>query len=458
MSQPQAQPPQSTNHEYKKLKKSDIWKWFNCQSSRHDQRLIRSMVLKILRDNNLLTAKVRDNEDRQNMELLLENYIDRCPGLVREKYEESPDKTMYYLRSLMLQERRSFKHNARRQEKRDTTRRNHHRDGLDDTGEVDDYDINNPDEDEGKEDEQDSEMERRVVISANCHNDATSSLAIVPTAEDRDRNCRPNEEMPTEVDPPSSTKDISSVLPSCESRERDLTAQQRGRCAVTRVPSVASEVQHNTPAHFSANHIRDYHSHDARHNTDPDYAYAPSWSYFFAGSQEDATEQELDACDYRENADHNFGAILEHPTWQSSPITDRRPDLDAQVPQGTGFSNENEYTQVRGTPGLDGLDRGNNPGDQERSTVEAVQLSTGLGTGLQLPPTMYSVYDFLQYLHLLLGEKLEALRKHQSLEDDERSRLLHRIRDLEGEVFDLRRGIFRERRGDPDQPPPHPYM
>ncbi|GIJ82979.1 hypothetical protein Asppvi_001496 [Aspergillus pseudoviridinutans] len=58
--------------------------------------------------------------------------------------------------------------------------------------------------------------------------------------------------------------------------------------------------------------------------------------------------------------------------------------------------------------------------------------------------------------NLRLKEDLERLRKHESggtdddaldeLEDEERSRLQRRIRDLEGEVFDLRRGVWKERR------------
>ncbi|PWY91367.1 hypothetical protein BO94DRAFT_544753 [Aspergillus sclerotioniger CBS 115572] len=60
--------------------------------------------------------------------------------------------------------------------------------------------------------------------------------------------------------------------------------------------------------------------------------------------------------------------------------------------------------------------------------------------------------------NLRLKEEQEALRKRQSgdggadddaldeLEDEERSRLHRRIRDLEGEVFDLRRGVWQERR------------
>ncbi|PWY75121.1 hypothetical protein BO70DRAFT_364192 [Aspergillus heteromorphus CBS 117.55] len=64
--------------------------------------------------------------------------------------------------------------------------------------------------------------------------------------------------------------------------------------------------------------------------------------------------------------------------------------------------------------------------------------------------------------NLRLKEELEALRKRQSgdggadddaiddLEDEERSRLHRRIRDLEGEVFDLRRGVWKERRDELD--------
>ncbi|GIC84444.1 uncharacterized protein Aud_000260 [Aspergillus udagawae] len=58
--------------------------------------------------------------------------------------------------------------------------------------------------------------------------------------------------------------------------------------------------------------------------------------------------------------------------------------------------------------------------------------------------------------NLRLKEDLERLRKRESggtdddaldeLEDEERSRLERRIRDLEGEVFDLRRGVWKERR------------
>ncbi|GIJ99413.1 hypothetical protein Aspvir_001545 [Aspergillus viridinutans] len=58
--------------------------------------------------------------------------------------------------------------------------------------------------------------------------------------------------------------------------------------------------------------------------------------------------------------------------------------------------------------------------------------------------------------NLRLKEDLERLRKHETggtdddaldeLEDEERSRLKRRIRDLEGEVFDLRRGVWKERR------------
>ncbi|KAH1385260.1 hypothetical protein KXW21_002247 [Aspergillus fumigatus] len=58
--------------------------------------------------------------------------------------------------------------------------------------------------------------------------------------------------------------------------------------------------------------------------------------------------------------------------------------------------------------------------------------------------------------NIRLKEDLERLRKRESggtdddaldeLEDEERSRLERRIRDLEGEVFDLRRGIWKERR------------
>ncbi|RHZ60810.1 uncharacterized protein CDV56_107431 [Aspergillus thermomutatus] len=58
--------------------------------------------------------------------------------------------------------------------------------------------------------------------------------------------------------------------------------------------------------------------------------------------------------------------------------------------------------------------------------------------------------------NLRLKEDLERLRKRESggtdddaldeLEDEERSRLERRIRELEGEVFDLRRGVWKERR------------
>ncbi|EAW11640.1 uncharacterized protein ACLA_093390 [Aspergillus clavatus NRRL 1] len=58
--------------------------------------------------------------------------------------------------------------------------------------------------------------------------------------------------------------------------------------------------------------------------------------------------------------------------------------------------------------------------------------------------------------NLRLKDELERLRKRESggtdddaldeLEDEERSRLERRIRELEGEVFDLRRGVWKERR------------
>jgi chromosome segregation ATPase len=59
--------------------------------------------------------------------------------------------------------------------------------------------------------------------------------------------------------------------------------------------------------------------------------------------------------------------------------------------------------------------------------------------------------------NLRLKEEQENLRKRDSggggdddaideLEDEERSRLQRRVRDLEGEVFDLRRGVWREKR------------
>ncbi|RLL97395.1 hypothetical protein CFD26_105758 [Aspergillus turcosus] len=58
--------------------------------------------------------------------------------------------------------------------------------------------------------------------------------------------------------------------------------------------------------------------------------------------------------------------------------------------------------------------------------------------------------------NLRLKDDLERLRKRESggtddealdeLEDEERSRLERRIRDLEGEIFDLRRGVWKERR------------
>ncbi|KAE8354795.1 hypothetical protein BDV28DRAFT_130158 [Aspergillus coremiiformis] len=58
--------------------------------------------------------------------------------------------------------------------------------------------------------------------------------------------------------------------------------------------------------------------------------------------------------------------------------------------------------------------------------------------------------------NLRLKEEQETLRKRNAvgadddaideLEDEERSRLERRIRDLEGEVFDLRRGVWQERR------------
>ncbi|KAF7160528.1 hypothetical protein CNMCM6106_007983 [Aspergillus hiratsukae] len=58
--------------------------------------------------------------------------------------------------------------------------------------------------------------------------------------------------------------------------------------------------------------------------------------------------------------------------------------------------------------------------------------------------------------NLRLKDDLERLRKREAggtdddaldeLEDEERSRLERRIRDLEGEIFDLRRGVWKERR------------
>ncbi|KAI9368171.1 hypothetical protein BJX61DRAFT_239147 [Aspergillus egyptiacus] len=76
--------------------------------------------------------------------------------------------------------------------------------------------------------------------------------------------------------------------------------------------------------------------------------------------------------------------------------------------------------------------------------------------------------------NLRLKEEQEAARKRDAgatggadddaideLEDEERSRLQRRIRELEGEIFDLRRGVWREKRQElqvgPDDFPTHEY-
>ncbi|KAL6234922.1 hypothetical protein BDW75DRAFT_210859 [Aspergillus navahoensis] len=72
--------------------------------------------------------------------------------------------------------------------------------------------------------------------------------------------------------------------------------------------------------------------------------------------------------------------------------------------------------------------------------------------------------------NLRLKEELETLRKRETtasggadddaldeLEDEERSRLQRRIRELEGEVFDLRRGVWQEKRQEL-QPGPEAYV